>query len=621
MPAREVTDEARRQQPAVSSATVKARLTPDAWLWAWALVTITFLAYQPVQHAGFVWDDGLYFAENPLMLSTAGFKHIWSSLYASRFVPLTMTSFWLERRFWSLHPLPYHAVNVALHASNAVLLWTLLRRLKIRGAWLAAAAWALHPVNTETVAWVSELKNTQSGFFFLLALLMFLRFEEGSRPLDYAATLVLGTAAMLSKPSTVVLPGVMLLCAWWQRGRWVRNDFLQAAPLMAFGVVMSLVAIVEQRMEIAPERGASEWALTIAQRTVLAGRAPWFYAGRVLWPAHLCFVYPRWELVEHSALEWLPLAAVALAAVTLWQFRHARWAKALIFGLGYFMIALLPVLGLVDTYFFRYSFVADRFQYLPCIGLISLVVGTAAEVFERAGRRHRTLGVTIAAAVLLVLGMATWSQAHIYRDSQTLWSDTLRKNPGCWAAHNDLGLALVEQGRLQEAIGHYQQALQFCSDAQVHNNMGFALMRQGRLQEAMGHYQQALQLRPDYPELHNNMGVALARQGRFQEAMGHYQQALQLRPAYAEAHNNLGIALFRLGQVQEAMVHWERALEIKPDYAEAHNNMGNALLKLGDVQKAIEHYEQALRINPDYAQAQRNLAGARDALARRAATP
>ncbi len=567
-------DEAPRQAPAVSSPATENYFARRLWLLASVLMVVAFVAYQPVWRAGFIWDDDQYFTQNPVMLSISGLRLIWSSLTASRFVPLTLTSFWVERRFWGLHPLPYHLINVGLHASNAVLLWTLLRRLRIRGAWLAAAVWALHPVNTETVAWVTELKNTQSGLFFLLALLVFLRFEDGSRPRDYAVALVLGAAAMLSKPSTVVLPGVMLLCAWWRRGRWTRNDFRRVAPLVAVAAAMSLVTIVEQRKEIA-HTGTPEWALTAAQRLMIAGRAPWFYAGKVLWPADLCFVYPRWELAAHSVMAWLPLAGLALLAATLWQFRRARWAQAAIFGLGWFVIALLPVLGFFNTYFFRYSFVSDHFQYLACIGLISLAVSTGTTIWERAGQRVRDFGVVAAGILLLALGVSTWRQAHIYQNVGTLWRDTLMKNPRCWMAHTNLGLVLAQTGRIEDAIAHYEQALR---------------------------------IKPDHAEAHNNLGMALAQMGRSEDAIAQYQQALRIKPDFAEAHNNLGVALAHTGKISDAIAHYEQALRIKPDFAEVHCNLAHALERTRRVHEAIEHYEQALRANPDYAPAQNNLA-------------
>ena len=582
------------------------------------LMLLTVMAYLPALRAGFIWDDDDHFTKNPAMLSTAGLKQIWSSLAVSRYYPLTLTSFWVQRRLWGLHPLPYHAVNIALQALNAVLLWTLLRRLQVRGAWVAAAAWAVHPVNVETVAWVTELKNTQSGLFFLLALLVFLRFEDGRHPRDYALALACAVAAMLSKPSTVVLPGVMLLCAWWRRGQSTLKDLLRVTPLVAFGIGMSLLTIVEQRHHIEGQiedqiegQGAAAWTLTAAQRLVLAGRAVWFYAGKLLWPKDICFVYPRWELRVHSAMAWLPLTGLVLVAGTLWQYRRAGGTRAAIFGLGCFILLLLPVLGFCDVYFFQFSFVADHFQYLASIALIALVVSTGTAISQRASRLGRDLGKLVAPAVLLALGVCTWGQAHVYFSSETLWRDTLAQNPNAWLAHNNLGVILGEAGKFEDAISHYEQALRINPNyAKAHYNLGVALVRLGRVPEAVRHWEQALRIEPHYAKAHNYLGNTLAQAGKFGDAIGHYEQALRIKPDYAEAHYNLGVTLVRLGRVPEAVWHWEQALQIKPDYAEAHNDLGAESAHAGRIQEAIEHYEQALQIKPDFANAHNNLGNA-----------
>ncbi len=596
-------DDASHQRTAVSSPAAKTGWAHRPWFLALVLAVVTFAAYQPTWHAGFNWDDDSYFTENPAMLSVSGLGQIWSSLVASRFVPLTLTSFWVERRLWGLHPLPYHAVNVTLHAVNAVLLWGVLRRLHIRGAWVAAALWALHPVNTETVAWATELKNTQSGLFFLLALLMFLRFEDGLSQRQYAAALVLGAAAMLSKPSTVVLPGVMLLCVWWQRGRWTRNDFLRVAPLVAFGAAMSLVAIVEQRTEIVQE-GASQWTLTAAQRVMLAGRAPWFYAGKVLWPADLCFVYPRWELAVHSIAAWLPLAGLALVAAVLWRFRDVRWAQAAMFGLGYFVIALVPVLGFFDTYFFRYSYVADHFQYLASVGIIALAVAAVGVVV-----RQRSEQVAAGAIAITVLGVLSWRHCQVFHDEETLWRDVIARNPGGAIGHGNLAALLVKRGNYAEALQQCQATLRLKpDDASAHDNWGNILLKTGKPQEAIEQYARAVQLKPDNAEAQYNYGNALFQIGRVPEAIGHYEQAVRIKPNLAAAQYNLGNALLHVGRVQEAIGHYEQAVEFSPDDAEAHNKLGTALALVGRVREAIPEYEQALRLRPDNREAPNNLA-------------
>jgi tetratricopeptide (TPR) repeat protein len=537
------------------------------------IVFLSFVAYLPTLRAGFVWDDDKHFTSNPAMLSVGGLEQIWSSLAVSRYYPLTLTSFWVQRRLWGLHPLPYHAVNIALQAANAVLLWMLLRRLQVRGAWFAAAMWAVHPVNVETVAWVTELKNAQSGMFFLLALLAFLRFEDELRPRDYVAALACGAAAMLSKPSTVVLPGIMLLCAWWRRGRWTRKDILRVTPLVAFGVGMSLLTIMEQRHRIESQT-ATEWTLTAGQRLILAGHAVWFYAGKLLCPLGLCFIYPHWELRAQSTLQWLPLTGLALVIGMLWHFRHARWARAATFGLGSFIIALLPVLGFFDIYFFRFSYVADHFQYLASMGLIALVVSAGVTIAERLGRRSRDFGLFMAATLLLMLSFSTWGRAQVYEDSETLWRDTLTRNPSAWIAHANLGLALQGRGRVAEAMEHYEQALRLNSDCvEAHNNLGLVLLDLGKETEAMWHFDQAARLKPNDVVVLQNLGFALSRAGKPGEAIRYYERASRLSPDLPEVRYNLAAALEQAGRTEEAIGQYEQALRLKPEYVEAQKGL------------------------------------------------
>jgi tetratricopeptide (TPR) repeat protein len=639
---RKSNDDAPQQRSAAAAAIPCTRFDRRHWFLALVLVVVTFAAYQPTWHAGFIWDDDDHLTANPAMTAPHGLRMIWSSLAVSRYYPLTLTCFWAQHRLWGLNPLPYHLVNVALHATNSVLVFLLLRRLRVRAAWFAAMLWALHPVNVESVAWITELKNTQSGFFLFLAVLCFLRFETGvARRRWYGLALVCGLAALLSKPSTVVLPLVLLLCVWWERGSWRRADILQIAPFFLFALGMSALTVVEQRGPI-QRVGTAEWNLGMAERFVIAGKAIWFYASKTLWPARLTFVYPRWKPDAGSFWSWLPLAGLVVGGALLWSWRRQPWARAGLFGCGFFVLALLPVLGFFDVFYFRYSYVADHFQYLASLGLISLAASTGSAISQRAGQRGHDLGTVAAAIALLILGVSTWRQARIYQDVETLWGDTLTKNPQCWMAHNNLGLALVSLGRTQEAIGHYEQVLRIKPDCvEAHNNLGLALVSLGRIPEAIGHYEQALRikpdcveayndlgivlkdqgqvtkaiacyeqalrLKPDYPEAHNNLGVVLKDQGQVTEAIAHYEQALRINPDYADAHNNLGVALAQLGRNEEAAGHWEQALRIKPDDAQVHYNLGFALAQLGRTPEAIGHYEQALRIKPDFTQAHNNV--------------
>lgn len=566
------------------------------------LVILTFITYAPALRGGFIWDDDDHFTRNPAMTSIHGLVQIWSSLAVSRYYPLTLTTFWVERRLWGLHPQPYHAVNIAFQAANAALLWMVLRRLRVPGAWVAAALWAVHPVCVESVAWATELKNTQSGFFFFLSVLCFLRFETDNKRESYVLAFAFGVAAMLSKPSTVVLPLVLLLCAWWQRGRWQWRDILRVVPYVGLALGMSVMTVVEQHRWV-QRAGAVGWHLAPAQRLLIASKTIWFYAAHVLWPAKLMFVYPRWDVSTVSAAAWLPLAGVIAVGAALWRCRRQVWARAVLFGVGFFVVALLPVLGFFDVYFFRYSFVADHFQYLASIGIVTLVVATTVQLV-----RERRVRVVLGVAVGAVLVVLSWQHCAAFQNEGSLWRDTLAKNHDCWMAHDNLAKLLIVQGNLAEARQHCEEALRINpDDADGHNDLAIALEGLGNLPEAVSHFERALQIDSNYPQAHNNLGLAFVQLGKVSEAIQQYEQALQIRPDFAEAHYDLGNALLRQGKVNEAIQQYEQAVRIWPNYATAHFNLGLALSRVRQPLAAISHYREALRVNPGLEPAHVNL--------------
>ena len=614
------------------------------WIFGLGLVLAVIVAYQPAWHAGFIWDDDDHLTANPAMTAPDGLRMIWSSLAVSRYYPLTLTSFWVQRRLWGLNPLPYHLVNIALNAINGLMVFLVLRRLRVTAAWLAAAVWVLHPVIVESVAWITELKNTQSGFFFLGALLCFLRFEAKGQPRWYVLALLCGACALLSKASTVVLPFALLLCVWWERGSWRLRDIGRIVPFFVLALPMSVLAMVEQRGHIA-RQGTTEWSLGIGQRFIVAGKAIWFYLGKVVWPVNLAFVYPRWEVATDSAGSYLPLAGVLAGGVILWTLRRQPWARAGLFGFGFFVVALLPVLGFVDVFYFRYSFVADHFQYLASLGVIACATSGITYAVDRSRSSSARVGNIIYPALLVTLAGLTWRQNQIYHDPETLWRDTLAKNPNAWMVHYNLGEALWQAGRREESITQYEQALELNPDyAEAHFNLGFALVQLGKVPEGIGQYEQALRINPDYAEAHYNLGDVLWRTGQIEGAIREYEQALRVKPDYAKAHNNLGVALVRLGRFREAIGHYQQVvrltpgqpaahfnlgtallqvgkpsdaaaqftetLQLKPDDAAAHCNLGSALLQLGRVPEAIEQFQETLRLQPDYPDAHFNLGNA-----------
>ena len=428
------------------------------------IILLTVAAYIPAMHAGFIWDDDFYVTANPTLRSLGGLAAIWLKPGATiQYYPLVFTSFWVEHHLWGLHPFGYHLVNILLHAINAVLLWRVLQRLEIPGAWWAAAIFALHPVNVESVAWITERKNTLSGLFYLLAALAWLRYRplttsESAREPDwryYWLALALFACALFSKTVTCSLPAVLMLVIWWKTGRLDKRDGLALAPWFGLGILSGLVTRwMEQR---AGAHGAY-WELSFVQRCLVAGRALWFYAGKLFWPRQFTFVYPRWEIDARAAWQYtFPLAAlVVLAALWLLRSRIGRGPLAAVLC---FAGTLVPALGFFDVYPFRYSFVADHFQYLACIGLITLTTSAVTVIGRRItdeGRRFD--GTSAAAALLLILGATTWSQAHIYQNEEILWRDTLAKNPDASIAHNNLGIELQNMGRLPEAIEQLEQA-------------------------------------------------------------------------------------------------------------------------------------------------------------------
>jgi tetratricopeptide (TPR) repeat protein len=599
-----------------------------SWLWAGLLIAMTLLAYIPAMQGGFIWDDNYYVTNNPTLKTLDGLRKIWVELGATpQYYPLVFTSFWVQYQFWGLQPFAYHFVNVLLHALNAVLLWRILFRLRVPGAWLGAAIFALHPVHLESVAWITERKNVLSGLFYLSSLLIYLRFSlfdnrilsvsplpgrnsflrgiSPSRIGLYLLATGLFICALLSKSVTCSMPAVVFLLLWWKRDEINWGDIQPLIPLFLLGILLAMNTVWMEKYHVGA-RG-EEWSFSILERFLVAGRAFWFYAGKIVWPQTFSFIYPRWQI--DSAVWWqylFPLAAVT--GLSLLWFLRRRIGKGPLTGMLIFGGTLLPALGFIDFYPMRFSFVADHFQYLASIGLIALCTAFIATAFLQAGPLINRFGSGLCVAVLAIFGLTVWQDGHKYKDQETLWQDTLVKNPQCWMAHNNIGLVLEEQGRPQEAIRHYFAALRIRPDyEEAHYNLGIALEKQGRVAQAVAHYSEALRINPLLVPAHNNLGLALEKQGRITEAISQYSEALRIDPDSAEAHNNLGVVLASQGDVDGAAYHYSKALHINPDFVEAHNNMGLALKKLGRITEAMSQYSEALRIDPDSAETHNNL--------------
>jgi tetratricopeptide (TPR) repeat protein len=588
-----------------SSPTSKSSFGYQPWHLALILVIVTFVVYFPALRGGFVFDDELII-KNPLVHASDGLHRFWFTKEAPDYYPLTWSLWWAEWRLWGTSAPGYHLVNVLLHAVNVILIWTILRRLKIPCAWLAALVFAIHPVNAATVAWISEQKNTLSMLFYATAILLYLRFDETNNGRWYGLSLIAFLLALFSKTAVVMLPFVLLACVWWRRGRLRSKDLVSTVPFFVLSLVSGLVTIYfqnEHYLKAHPVRDVS-----LPFRFAAAGWASWFYLYKALLPFNLSAIYPQWNIDISRWVSWLP-DALLVGCFVLLGWKRKTWGRPLFFALGYFVVMLFPVLGFFDQSFYQYSLVSDHWQYYAIIGVIAPVVVAATTIGRRMNPSGRWVGEVAGLAVLLVLGVSTWTRAGVYATGETLWRNTLAKNPNAWMAHNNLGLALQNSGNLPEAIDHYEQALRFKPNfAEAQNNLGSALQQSGRLEEAREHYEQAVRLAPDYAHAYNNLGVVLFRLDKIPEAKAQYEEALRLEPDYANAHVNLGLALARLGRVPDAMEQWERALQINPNSADAHYFMGLALEKAGKSQEAIDHYKQALRLAPNFAEAATALA-------------
>ena len=576
-------------------------LIRPAWLPAALLVIATVLAYQPVWQGGFLWDDDMHITKNRMLSDPDGLRQIWSSPESPQYYPMVFTSFRLERALWGLNPAGYHWVNLFLHAASAVLLWRILRRLNVPGAWLASAVFALHPANVESVAWISQRKNTLAMFFYLLSALWYLRSYLAPRIANnpqpsspnpqrrwYWLSLAAFALALLSKTAVSPYPVVLLGLAWWQRGKVTARDLARSVPFFVASLVLSLITIWFERHQTAAHviRDDSFWA-----RLAVAGWAVWFYLYKALLPLNLILIYPRWQCDPANVISYVPGALLAGAFVVLW-WRRERWGMVWLFCAGYYVALLLPVLGFVNIGFMSYSLVADHWQYFAIIAPIALGVATCAML---ARKTAPWVWLVIAGATLLMLGSLTWRQSCLYTNAEALWRGTLAANARCWPACYQLGLILVKQGRPDEAIAHFQEALQYQPNySEARNNIGAVLLRKGAVDEAIAQYQEALRVTPNFEEAHNNLGTALLQKGKLDEAITHYQTALQAQPDYAEAHNNLGTALAQKGKMAEACVQYEEALRLVPGDPETQNNL--ALLLATSEEPSLRNGEMAVRL-------------------------
>jgi tetratricopeptide (TPR) repeat protein len=547
------------------------------------------LVYWPALRGGMIWDDGAYMTRQELV-SAHGLARIWTELGATeQYYPLLHSAFWVEHRLWGDATLGYHLLNVVLHAGSACLLMLILRRLAVPGAWIAGLIFAVHPVGVESVAWITEQKNTLSTLFYLLAMLAYLRFDRDRGPRWYLLASGLFLLALLTKTVTATLPAALGVIFWWQRGSlsWKR-DIVPLLPWLAVGAAAGLFSGWVERTYIGAHGAAYD--LSGVQRILVAGRAAWFYLGKLLWPADILFTYPHWVVDSGVWRQYVYPLAMAGLVLALWLARG--WSRAPLAALLFFLGSLVPTIGFLTVYAFIFSYVADHWQYLPSLGVIALA-GAGWSRWTRSSP-------VVAVLVLGILGTLTWRQSRYYRDGPTLYAATLQRNPAAWRIRAEWADILLAQGRLEPAEAHYRQVLAVNPDySESRNNLGHIYLKMGRLPEAIAQFRETLRLRPDATDAHVNLGAALSQMGRYPEAIAEFETALKLAPDSAGTHINLGNALSQVGRLPEAIVHYRRAVFLQPQSADAHINLANALARAGALSEALEHYEAALRLEPD----------------------
>jgi tetratricopeptide (TPR) repeat protein len=572
------------------------------------LVLATVIAYEQVRHNDFVgYDDYSYVTENPNVtegITRESILWAFTTPYAYNWHPLTWLSHTLDCQLFGLNAAGHHIVNLFFHIANTLLLFWVLK--KMTGAiWqsaFVAAAFALHPLHVESVAWVAERKDVLSGFFWMLTMTAYVRYTEQPGIKRYLLVVSAFCLGLLSKPMLVSLPFVLLLLDYWPLGRGQRGRLIaEKIPLFVLAAASSLVTYIIQQ-QTGAMAGADKLPLTFRTTNALVSYIS--YIGKMVYPSRLAVFYPHpfnklpiWQLI---------VSAVMLAVISTIVIYMGRRRRYLVVGWLWYLGTLVPVIGLVQV---GLQAMADRYTYLPLIGIFIIVSWGAADLTAK--RRYRNTGLGITASIILVaLLICTRMQLRHWQNSLTLFGHALEVTENNPIMHNNYGEALLENGQLEESVTHFNEALRLRpADFEARYNLGLAFLRQGKIDEAIACFTESLRTSDKPYKVHNDLGLAYAEKGKLDLAIGNYNEALRLKPDYVKAINNLGSALKEQGKIDEAIKQWERALQLRPDYANPHYNLGVTMAERGKYDDAVRHLNEALRTRPDWAEAHYDLGG------------
>jgi tetratricopeptide (TPR) repeat protein len=588
------------------------------FLQALGLALLAAWIYAPCLRGTWLWDDGLEITQNAALRAPGGWWEPWVRPQGMDYFPLKGSLQWLEWHLWGAQPLGYHLVNLGLHVASALLVWRLLGALGVRCAFLGGLLFAVHPLAVESVAWISEFKNTVSLPPLLLASIAYVEFDRSGRRGARVRSLLWFAASLACKTSTVMFPLVLLLFSWWRRGTVRGRDVRSAAPFFAAALAMGAATVWFQSTRAI---GIAGTPAGLGPRLAQAGWSILSYARMSLWPSGLAPIYPA---AGASWPPWAPWLATGLVLGWFWA-RRAGWGRGALLGSGWFLLNLVPVVGLVPMAYLRISPRADHFAYVPlvgCVGLAAAAFGAALGARERRRGPGFALGLPFAAVAAAAVGaMAVEAHAYaaVFASDKALWTRAVERDPGAWLARNNLGRVFLQEGRPADAAEQFREAIRVQPDSpEAHANLGDALEAMGRRAEARGEYAAALAINPGFAGAHYNLGLSLLRSGLGDGAAAEFLAALKADPGHAAARNNLGLALAGEGRLPEAMEQYRLALGLNPDLPEAHLNLGNALFRLGRMEEAVAEYREALRIYPGYSGAHSNLGQALARLGRQA---
>ena len=580
------------------------------------IAAVSAWIYYPCIHGTWLWDDGLEVAQNAVLRAPGGWWQPWVQPLGMDYFPLKGSLQWIEWHLWGADPTGYHVVNLSLHIVGALLVWRLLRVLGVRCAFIGGLLFAVHPLAVESVAWISEFKNTVSLPPLLLAAAAYVEFDRERRPRAWISSLLWFLAALACKTSVVMFPVILLLFAWWRRGRIGIRDLRDSAPFFGASLAMGAATVWFQSTRAIGVAGTQSG---LAERVGQAGWSIVSYARQSLLPEGLAPIYPPVAGFLPACVPWL---AIALVLSVFWVWR-ASWGRHALLGSGWFLINLAPVLGIIPMAYLRISPRADHFAYLPLVGWVGLAAaayGAAVDACQRrkgSGALLRLFLAGVAAVAACELVFEARGYAAAFRDEKALWTLAVERNPAAWLASNNLGKVLLQEHRTADAEAQLRKAVTLKPDSpEAHANLGNCLAAEGLAAEARGEYRTALGIEPAFAGAHYDLGLSLLRSGLLEQAAGEFWATLRLDPRHAQAHNNLGLALAGSGNPAGAMEHYRLALAIDPGLEEAHLNLGNIYFRQGRLEDAVSEYREALRIDPGYAGAHNNLGQALAGLGR-----